>query len=144
MLRLLRLRDHKYLFGVIAVIEVLAFLDSKRFYYSSDIRFNSAPSLELDKNAACQFCSILFYVSWPLIIHLPSRVAYPNSSMVLKLIQSPYFNISKTIRRQGIEFENILKFKQKSSRILIFIASLETEDQLRLIVAEMNNVGSYG
>ena len=53
MLRLLRLRDHKYLFGVIAVIEVLAFLDGKRFYYSSDIRFNSAPSLELDKNAAC-------------------------------------------------------------------------------------------
>ena len=55
-------------------------------------------------------------------------MAYPNSSMVLKLIQCPYFNISKTIRRQGIEFENILKFKQKSSRILIFIESLETED----------------
>ena len=55
MLWLLRLRDHKYeyLFGVIAVNEVLAFLDGKRFYYSSDIRFNSAPSRELDKNAAC-------------------------------------------------------------------------------------------
>lgn len=64
------------------------------------------PSRELDKNAAL-LVLLHPYVSWPL--HFDNPFAEPSAFKVHTL------TFQKTIRRQGMEFENILKFRQKSS-----------------------------